>query len=275
MTGAATAFLVDVRGTEDGGADIVAKYVGANGSAKSTPSPRRLHLPGRTGAELDLAKVVVKAAAQDDDVAFLVIESDTPGAEVTVDGKAEGKTPWPRPLAMPAGAHAVMLSQEGRAPLSFSVHLPPYTITRETKTLGAAGPDKAPEPVVGVAEPITPPPEPEQPPPETSKPPPTMMIVGWGVVGAGALVTLVGLWFTTAWTTGYFEAADTAEKGDSLRRCVGWCTTEGVGPGIFGATRNAYLDGTYPAFLGASIAAVVVGGGLIGGGTYLALTAEE
>ena len=79
---------------------------------------------------------------------------------------------------------------------------------------------------------------------------------------------LVGAVLLVSWGSGYLEAADSAEAGTGLRPCVGLCTSEGLGLGISGSARRAYLDGTYPYwiaagaglfFAGALVAAAGVG----------------
>jgi hypothetical protein len=265
MTGAGGAFLVEVKAV-GGGGEVVTRFVNEKGGARGT---RKLKLDALDPAGLELARAMVGAAAEERDAAYLLVDSDTPGADVKVDGQPKGKTPWPRPIEMSAGAHTVLIAQEGRAPLTFEVTLAPFEIHRVTKTLGAAGPDKAPDPVVGTK--VDPPTDEPRDAAPAAGDPDTLMYVGFATAGVGGLIAIVGLGFTTAWGTGYIEASQAAANKTALRRCVGLCSDDGIGLGISGGLRDQYRTGGYGMWLGGSLAALGVGALVTGIGLYLAL----
>ncbi|HYG66229.1 MAG TPA: PEGA domain-containing protein, partial [Anaeromyxobacteraceae bacterium] len=56
-------------------------------------------------------------------IQVLIVYTDPPGADVRVEGRVRGKTPFH--LALPPGAYALHLEREGVAPLAREVTIPP------------------------------------------------------------------------------------------------------------------------------------------------------
>ena len=268
MTGAGLAVVIDVIGGA-GGADLTVRVVTDEGKARG--ETRKLHVDGTGAADLDNAKAMVRAAVADRPVALVFIDTEMPGATVRIDGAELGRTPITTPLAVEPGTRKMVLSQEGRAPLSVTLTLKPWQIFRESYVLGSVRPDPTIEPTVGVPTTTEPPSAAaEEPPPGTAP------VIGYVAAGVGGAVALVGLWFTTAWVSGYFEALGHSSRDEDFSLCLGLCDdATGIGIGITKGDRQAFKDGSYSAWLGASIATVGVGALLGATGLWLALSSDE
>ncbi|MGZ3419814.1 MAG: PEGA domain-containing protein, partial [Polyangiales bacterium] len=80
----------------------------------------------RFGAELppaDKAFVDAEIAKLSKYVGFLTIDSDQPGATVTIDGRARGTTPLAKPVRVQIGTHAVRVSKEGFSPYEATIQV--------------------------------------------------------------------------------------------------------------------------------------------------------
>jgi hypothetical protein len=204
---------------------------------------------------------------------MLWIETERPGATLKVDGQDVGTTPLARAIVLEPGSHTLLLSQEGRAPLTVSVTLKPYETFRETYVLGSARPDPALEPTLGTKDPQPKAVDPVSAPAAEPENASMVPFIGYAAAGVGGVIALVGAGLTTAWVSGYFEATSNAAEEKPLSRCLGLCNDDGIGLGISGGARQAYPDGSYSAWIGASIATLGVGALLGATGLWLALTA--
>lgn len=268
MTGATVALVVDVNGAGNGAAFTV-QIVKAGGKAEGPAE--KLDVPGKTPSDLEMGKDFVRGIVSGQKVAFLVVETDTPKAEVVLDGKKIGETPFRGKLA--AGEHTLIVRQEGKAPQTKAITVAPGATLTESFSLGAAGPpveikpDVAPD---GVAPPVkdvvVPPTEP--PPPAADAPPTTT--VGWSLVGVGAALGLAGGVFlgATVVDLNYREPCD----ADPVGGCV---PNKPLLFGIYGREARADLFAHQTAWLAGSLAALGVGGLLVATGVVLANPPDE
>jgi hypothetical protein len=72
------------------------------------------------------------------------------GAEVTVDGRAAGTAPLPRPLELTAGEHFVTVTEQGHQPYAEELSLDQGTSTTVTVTLPETGQRVAAHAVLGI-----------------------------------------------------------------------------------------------------------------------------
>jgi hypothetical protein len=268
MTGAAMALVVDVTG-KDAGITIGVQAVKANGSAVG--AEEKLELPGKTDKDLEFARDFVKKGQRS---AYLVVETDVPGVEVSIDGEHKGKTSASARLQemLPPGEHKLMLSMEGKAPLQKTVTLKPGVVTTEALSLSAAGP---PIETTAVAPPPTPTHEvtttPEQPPtPAPSGAGSGNAAVGFGLAGVGgAVVVVAGVLAGGAIYDRFFHRVPCGPKPDA---CIP------NAPLVFGfygkGPKRADFQNEAGTWIGGGIAAVGVGALLVGTGLVLATSAE-
>lgn len=263
MTGAAQALVVDVS-TTDAGVVLVVQQVKAGGAGVG--EPERAELKGHGPEELAFAKDFVRGAVKGprEKSAMLYVDTDVPGAEVKLDGEPRGKTPWHNHLG--AGEHTLLLSAEGKAPLTKKLTLKPGSVTNLSEALSAAPPPVDVTPAVGVKpevhEVVTPPAQP----PAAAAPAgaPDAGVVGWGLAGSGGVLGVVGALVTSV--VSYDVCCNRDDKGN-LPKQTAFGT---LLPFYNGAGRGALLAQA-SAWIGGGIAAMGVGGLLVGTGVVVAL----
>jgi hypothetical protein len=147
-----------------------------------------------------LAHVPEKLAAQGEEIKKRVaviqampgklhVDSNPPGATVTIDGKAQsGVTPLD--VDLPPGPHDIKLTEAGRLPDSKSVDVA-FASTQTVTSDLAPEPPPAPTPVVVVAPP--PPPPPATPPPTEARSVIPAFITGGLAVAAVGVGTVFGV----------------------------------------------------------------------------------
>jgi tetratricopeptide (TPR) repeat protein len=169
----------------------------------------------------DVRAEIERQSAKIGELALLASES---GAEVRVDGRVVGTTPFARPLRIAAGVHSVQVLRDGFKPFSRDVEVLGGTAARVDAALVPIAPAPAPVPVappapapapVPVAAP--PPPLPAAPPaPAPPAAPPARAsshdTVGWVVAGAGLVATGAGVVAYLAGTGARDGAADDARR---------------------------------------------------------------
>jgi hypothetical protein len=168
MTGATMAVVIDVNGAGSGAAFSV-MVVKAGGGAVGPAE--KMDVPGKTAADLELGRELVRGVVSGQRPAFLIVETDSPKAEVWLDGKKIGETPFKGKV--PTGDHTMILRQEGKAPLTKQLTLAAGATLREVHSLNAAGPPVEIKPEVAPDDPpppkdpnegiVTPPVEPPPP----------------------------------------------------------------------------------------------------------------
>jgi hypothetical protein len=263
MTGATMALVVDLNGAGNGAA-ISVQVVKAGGGAVA--GAEKMDLPGKTPADLKLAEELVRGVVKGQRPAFLFVDTDTPKAEVWLDGQKVGETPWRG--RVDAGDHNLVLKQEGKAPLTRQLNIKPGTTTTESHSLGAAGPpvDLTPEiapdrPPHEVLVPVEPPP--------TAAEAPTTTTVGWSLVGVGGALGLAGAVFlgATVIDLNYREPCEANPDGCVPNRSLLF--------GIYGKEQRADLFLHQTAWITGSIAALGVGGLVVATGVVLANPPDE
>lgn len=114
----------------------------------------------------------------------VTIQSDPSGADVTVDGRSVGVTPWTGELA--PGRHELGLEHDGYAPTERSFDLPPDHATEVAVTLDVASVKEAPAPSPPKApENVAPPVRSDERGPGGSGTLGTFRTLGWIGIGAG------------------------------------------------------------------------------------------
>lgn len=267
MTGATMALVIDVNGAGSGAAFSV-QIVKAGG--KGEGPAEKLDVPGKTQLDLEMGKDLVRGVISGQKAAFLIVETDTPKAEVVLDGKKIGETPFRGKVA--AGEHTLIVRQEGKAPQTKAITVAAGATVRETFSLGAAGPpveikpDVAPDDVVPPVKEVVPPAE--QPPTASEAPPTTT--VGWSLVGVGGALGLAGGLFlgATVVDLNYREPC----RADPVGGCV---PNKALLFGIYGREARADLFAHQTAWLTGSLAALGVGGLLVATGVALATPPDE
>ncbi len=259
MTGAAVALVIDVE-AKDPGVVLIVQAVKSNGA--NLGSEERLELPGRTDKDLEFAKDFVKNQKAQRS-GYLLVDSDVPGADVSLDGAARGKTPWKE--LVDAGEHRLIVSAEGRAPYTKTIKVKPGVLTSEIVPLSAAGPAVGVTPTVGEPDHVVKT-EPALPPTAAPQAPDTS-VVGWSLAAGGGVIAAVSSVFAGAAIYDRFFNRIPCGK-DNADSCVPnvpllfGIYSQGGGRGPFESDSSAWIGG--------GIAAVGVGALLIGTGVVLA-----
>ncbi len=145
MMNANAALIVDLKA--DGvGATLKVQVVSSNGEPRG--AAKEAALPDRGAAGLAITQGLVVSAIRGSAPTIVVIDSDVPGAEVTIDGVRTGVTPLTLVDELPAGQHKLVLSKEGRAPFATTIDIKDGVANPFTFPLGSGGPS-AVEPTVG------------------------------------------------------------------------------------------------------------------------------
>jgi hypothetical protein len=147
MMGAAYAYVVTLTAIEP---DPVMVLQIVDKKGRLVRPRERLVLPGIGGEVLDEVRGWVTAYLNDRPRTMLQIETDVPGAEVLLDGKRVGRTPFILRGEVERGLHALELRVEGRAPLQQPLEVRAGEIARVEVSLGATG-FSGHEPKVGTA----------------------------------------------------------------------------------------------------------------------------
>ncbi len=269
MTGATMAVVIDVNGAGSGAAFSV-MIVKASGGAVGPAE--KMDVPGKNPGDLELGKELVRGVISGQRPAFLFVDTDVPKAEVWLDGKKIGETPFKGKV--PTGDHTLVLRQEGKAPVSKPLSIAPGAIIRESHSLGAAGPPVEIKPEVAPDPPPTDPLDPEiivppvEPPPPAAEAPGTTT-VGWSLVGVGGALGLAGTLFLGA-TILDLNAREPCEADPT-----GCVPNKALLFGIYAPESRADLFAHQTVWLAGSIAAVGVGGLLVATGVVLANPPDE
>lgn len=261
MTGATMALVIDVVAQGDG-ALVTVQQVKGGGGLQGTVE--KLELPGRRDEDLEVASLFVRRAFRP--TAVVLVDADTPGADVLIDGQKVGRTP--AQLILDPGEHELSLRLEGKAPYTRRITLKPGQNPPEMITLNATGIAVAVSPSVGneTHEVRTTAPTP----PPTADGLPTHALVGWSLAGAGALVAVgaIGVGAPWLWDV-YFN---TVPCGPEKIPCMPM-TVKVYGAIEYDREARGQFVNDAGTIVSASVAALGVGGLLIGTGVVLA-TAE-
>jgi hypothetical protein len=263
MTGAGMAIVVEVK-AEGAGTSVEVYQVKAGGAVQGA---REKAIFDQDKTALDDAKAFLKGVINNRKVGFLAVDTSPPNAELLVDGKRVGNTPWRGPVD--AGEHHLDVRMEGRAPVTNrSVTVKPGLTSAESISLDAANPANTTNPQVGnEVRDITQPP----PPPAAAAAPggPDNAVVGWSLAGAGGLVGVVAVVAGAPWAWNLFfnrEDCGTGGKDRCLPREV---TVAPYGNTYVGRERVTFLSDAN-VWIASSVAAAGVGGLLIATGIVLA-----
>jgi hypothetical protein len=263
MTGAVMALVIEV--TAQGVGAVVSVQQVKAGSGAQGPA-EKLELAGRTAEDLKWAQELVRGVLKGQKPGFLVVETDVPGAEVWIDGERVGDSPWRGALA--PGDHMLSLRQEGKAPLNKPINVRPGQNPAEVISLNAAGTSVAIRPTIGN--------EPHEVRVTPASPPvagemPQKAVVGWSLAGAGGVLALAASVVGGPWVYDLFFNREPC--GPDGQQCMPRTVNVYGLLDYSGAERSQFILDAGPV-IGASVAAIGVGGLLIGTGAFLA-TAEE
>lgn len=262
MTGASMAVVVDVVAQGEGALVTVQQVKGGGGVQGAV---EKLELLARGEEDLDLARQFVRRAAKGP-TAIILVDTDVPGADVLIDGTKVGQTP--RRLVLAPGGHELSLRQEGKAPFTKRIELEPGQNPPEIVTLNAGGIPVDVTPTVGneTHEVRTA----RVSPPAKVDPllPPEAALVGWSLAGVGGAVALAATGVGGPWA--WDLLFNRVPCGPDLKTSCLPRTVKVYGVVDYtGDARSRFLTdaGTV---ISASIAAMGVGGLLIGTGVVLA-----
>lgn len=268
MVGASTALLVDLR-LSGAGVTLSSEAVQANG--QPAKGRQEVVLPDASADSLKFAVAWVKGSLVDKLPALLIVESATPGAEVSLDGKRMGTTDQgPLRIIVDApGSHTLLVTKAGTAPVTRQVSLTANATVTEVVALAAEGPPVQPRPTVGDGTVVTPPPPAPQPPAMADT---TGAVVGWSLAGVGAVVMLAsGAIAGTVANDLYFARVPCGANEDKI--CVPQTVASPLGLySRTGPEREAFFATDGPFYLTMASAGVGVGVLLAGTGAWFALS---
>lgn len=269
MTGAATALLIDLRGS---GASIALSSEAVQASGQTAKGRHEVVLPDASEDSLKFAVAWVKGSLVDKLPALLIVETATPGAEVRLDGKRVGTTddgPLRIVVEIPA-THTLLVTKAGSAPVTREVTLTPNATVKELVALAAEGPPVDAVPHVGDGSIVTPPP------PSAPQPPgvvdPTGAVVGWSLTGVGAVVALAsGVIASTVANDLYLVRVPCGVNDE--KSCVPQTVTSPLGIYDYSASdREVFFQTDGPFYLTMASVGVGVGVLLAGTGVWFALS---
>lgn len=248
MTGAAMALVIDIAAQGPGAVLSIQKVRGGGNAAAPAD---KLELAGRDAADLEWATAFVAGVLRDERRGILSVESDVPGANVFLDGKPLGKTPWRGPVA--EGVHTLGLRQEGKAPLTKSIAVKGAVVNSEVLTMNAAGISVAVSPSVG----------------ESASPSGGgNSTLGWSLAGVGGALALGGLAVGSPWAWNlFFNREACGPNGDPA--CLP-TTVDVIGFKQYKGAERAEFFSDAGTWLSVSVATLGVGALLIGTGVVLA-----
>jgi hypothetical protein len=145
----------------------------------------------RTAAEAGIAEAKKSAG-------LVVVNVDSPGADISIDGTTVGKTPLLDAVFVKPGKHTVFASAQGKSAVS-SVEVKAGLSTGVSLTLGVSSAPPPPPPVAPTPEPMPPPvapPPPVTPPTPLPNPEPPPPAVGPGPEPVGPPTYTFGQWYT-------------------------------------------------------------------------------
>jgi hypothetical protein len=247
MMNAGAALVVDFA-ADGAGATVKLAVVGTNGEARPGTA-REAKLADRGAGGLAIVQASVVGMIRGSAPTIVVVDSDLPGVEVAIDGVKSGKTPLTLVDELSPGEHQLVLSKEGRAPLTTTIDVEVGKANSYTFPLGGGGPDVV-GPSIG-----------DQPASAT-----VMPVVAYATAGVGAALFVVagglgaGYGYTYAWRKG---VADDAQQN-------GGVVSE---PGLM-KTYDAMDKASIPLAIGA-ITAAGVGAVLLGTGVALMFLPAE
>lgn len=236
MMNANAALVVDFA-AEGAGARVKLSVVNATGEPRAG-STREAKIADRGAGGLAVVQASVVGMIRGSAPTIVVVDSDLPGVEVSIDGVKSGKTPLTLVDELAPGEHRVQLAKEGRAPLTTTIDVVAGEANSFTFPLGGGGPS-AVDPSIGGR------------PPSTT----VMPVVAYATAGVGATLFVVagglgaGYGYTYAWRKGVADEASAnggvvAEPGlmktydamdkASIPLAIGAITAAGVGAVLLG-----------------------------------------
>lgn len=227
------------------GAWLSTELVGSDGKLRG--SRERHELPDRADLGLRAARAFVASRVTGTPVTGLVVDTDTPGAAVSLDGANVGQTPVALYDVAP-GLHRIEITQEGKAKAEREVDVPKGTIHKVAIVMVAPSTTESQRTPSGESAPVVD--EPELVPP----------LLGYGVLAAGGGLLVMAL-ASGAANVGvlvshqYYEGFDT-QKSYYSRRIFG--TDESASAVSFATGIGFYVIGAVGLVVG-TVGAVLVG----------------
>lgn len=227
------------------GAWLSTELVGSDGKMRG--ARERHELPDRAELGLRAARAFVASRVTGEPVTGLVVDTDTPGATVMLDGQSVGQTPVAL-YDVPPGLHRIEISQEGKTTATREVEVPKGTIHKVALVMVAPSSTNSPTAMAGDSPPAA---------KDSGAMPPYL---GYGVLAAGGGLLLVALASGAAnvgvlVTHQYYEGFDT-QKSYYSRRVFG--SDESASAVSFATGIGFYVIGAVGLVVG-TVGAVLVG----------------